>query len=222
MDFLDLTGQRFGRLVVISRFPRKGRVSWSCLCDCGNTPVVTRGELRDGKTKSCGCYRKEKLKRDLTTHGDSGGGKGTPTKMYKVWASMLQRCTNAKSNHYKDYGGRGISVCERWNKYSNFKEDMGDSYKYGLTLDRINNDDGYFPNNCRWVSQKQQKRNTRKTIMVTYKDETKPLSEWVEILGLPYDRTHHRITHGYTPEDAFKLENFDNKSRKRKNENTQL
>lgn len=149
---LDLTGQKYGRLSVVSRAANLGRdVAWNCVCDCGETLVVRAGGLRTGNTRSCGCLK--------ITHGHARGGTRSPTN--STWIAMRQRCYNPNHDCYHMYGGRGIEVCERWQgSFENFLEDMGERPE-GMTLDRINNDGDYSPDNCRWATPKQQSRSIR-------------------------------------------------------------
>lgn len=151
----SIAGRRFERLVAIEPTEKRlGRkVIWSCRCDCGNIKDVPIDALNAGRVKSCGCLRKEQN----TTHGM----KGTPT--YKAWKSMRQRCKNKNDPHYPDYGGRGITVCERWESFENFLADMGERPSDDLSIDRINNDGNYEPGNCRWTDRFTQARNRRNT-----------------------------------------------------------
>jgi hypothetical protein len=150
---IDLTGKRFGRLKVISRQVNSSNpVKWLCLCDCGNSHIVDGAKLRSNESRSCGCLKIELQ----TTHGKS------ETKEYYIWCAMIQRCENKNNKRYKDYGGRGISVCERWrNSFSNFYSDMG-AKPNGMTLERVNNSKGYSPKNCCWATRETQQRNMRK------------------------------------------------------------
>ena len=157
----NLTAQKFGRLLVIRKggtytSPCKTAVSrkWICRCDCGNITEVITAHLREGRTKSCGCLQRERISQSETTHGMSG------TKVYWVWSQMRDRCSNSNSQDYRYYGGRGISVCPRWSKFENFIADMGVPPP-GLTLDRINNDGNYEPDNCRWATRTVQTANRR-------------------------------------------------------------
>lgn len=153
-----LIRQRFGRLVVIScaSSDRFGKRRFVCLCDCGNQTTVNASSLLRGLTKSCGCIRLEKPNR--ISHGHTSGRSKSPT--YNSWTAMLDRCTRESHPYYSYYGGRGIQVCARWMKFENFLADMGERPE-SLTLDRIDPDGNYMPENCRWATRKQQRANQR-------------------------------------------------------------
>ncbi|EKQ70400.1 hypothetical protein OsccyDRAFT_0687 [Leptolyngbyaceae cyanobacterium JSC-12] len=199
----NLSGQRFGRLVAVSRegTNKSGRPLWRCICDCGNEKLTAAKELKNGKTKSCGCYRAEILATHNISHGQTRGKK---SRMYKCWLDMKARCTNPNNKFYKDYGGRGIKVCERWlNSFENFKEDMGEMPD-NLTIERIDFNKDYEPGNCKWATYTEQARNTSRNRLITYKGETKCLAEWAETLGMTYQTLNTRINkHKWDIERAF-------------------
>lgn len=152
----ELTGLRFGRLLVLAREgSAQRRAMWRCQCDCGNSALVPSGELTRGKTKSCGCWRREAPTITKRRHGYAR------TPLYNVWRGMLNRCENVNQPHYERYGGRGIRVCERWHDFVNFLADMGDRPSPQHSLERIDNNGHYEPGNVRWATASEQRRNAR-------------------------------------------------------------
>lgn len=201
MRGLDLTGQKFERLTALEvRLNGRGQRRWLCRCDCGNELLVTLGNLRNGHTRSCGCLF-QSLRGENNCNYKHGKSR---SKAYPIWKSMRVRCTLKTRPEYPRYGGKGITVCDRWNSFENFLNDMGEPPP-GASLDRINNEQGYSPDNCRWASNREQCRNRRSNVQVTYKGKTKILIEWCEELGLPYTRTRRRLAKGWSPEKAFTL-----------------
>lgn len=151
----NLAGMKFNRLTIKERDKeRKKRPYWICECECGIIKSVAACDIKSGKTKSCGCFDQERKRTDTVKHGYNR----TPT--YVVWSNMHARCSNSKRHDWKNYGGRGISVCGRWKEFVNFLSDMGEKPE-NLTLDRINNDGDYEPGNCRWATASEQRRNQR-------------------------------------------------------------
>lgn len=205
MKYHDLTGKKFGRLNVLCRaqnhvYP-SGRhdVQYQCQCDCGNTVTVLGIHLRSGHTTSCGCYSSKTAKESMTIHGMSG------TRLHNIWKNMISRCTNLKHPNYPLYGGRGISVCDEWRtSFDAFCSwSVNNGYADNLSLDRIDVNQGYRPENCRWITQKGQCNNTRRNINVELNGETHTLKQWTEILGLKYGTIASRVKRGWNPVDAL-------------------
>lgn len=192
-------GSKIGRLTLI-KYAGRGRGVRSyvvCECECGSVVEKLYSNLRYGTVKSCGCYKKEINRTKGVIHGASRRGK--TDKEYKVWSSMKQRCINPNNEYYKDYGDRGIGVCDRWdNSYGNFIDDIGKCPR-GKSLDRIDNNKGYNPDNCRWASLKQQNFNKRNTIVL----KGKTLDEWSKITGIKRGTLDTRYRKGWSFEDII-------------------
>lgn len=210
--FVDLTGQKFNRLLVLERdfSKNKTRTYWKCRCDCGNYTIVDGVKLKNGSTKSCGCLNIENRENHIKNHTTHHM---CHTKLYNIWISMKKRCERENDRAYKWYGERGIKVCLEWlgeNGFQNFYDwSMANGYSDGLSIDRIDNNGNYEPSNCRWVTMKMQANNTRRNIIVAYNGETKTLSELCDKYNLKYEIMYHRISDLELPfEVAMKLKGF--------------
>ena len=189
--FHDLTGQRFGQLLVIERAEdkttgSKPKTMWRCLFDCGKETVVWGSSLTQGTTVSCGCKKRK--------HGFAN-----KERLYETWQNMKRRCNNPRNKRYKQYGARGIKVCAEWeHDYVAFRNwAMSNGYADDLTIDRIDVDKGYSPDNCRWVGAKIQANNMTRNRFITFRGKTMTLSQWAEELGLSYGVINHRIQRGW-------------------------
>ena len=199
---IDLTGRTFGRLTVIRKAGRSktGTMKWLCKCECGNESITRSDNLRNGRAQSCGCLRREVPSKHLGTHFMTG------TKIYNIWVHMRNRCSNPQNQAYKNYGARGITVCERWQIFDNFYLDMGDR-PGGMSLERIDNDKGYSPGNCKWATTKEQHRNTRRNRIIEYDGRKQCLSEWADDVGMSSSVLHNRLVQKkWTVERAFTQE----------------
>lgn len=183
----DLTGRRFNNLVVLSRAENgnHGNARWNCVCDCGNVIIVAGSNLKTGAVKSCGCLKHKK--RD--THHLSN------TRLYRIWNAMKCRCYRETHWAYPYYGGKGITVCDEWkNDFCKFYDwAINNGYSEELTIDRIDNNSGYSPDNCKWSTRQEQSDNRRFCIQITYNGETKNLMQWCKILDLPYKLINQRM-----------------------------
>ncbi len=249
-NFVDITGERYGKLYVESYAGKKGdQNAWNCKCDCGNNVVVCTHYLTSGKTKSCGCLRKENKGKfqDITGYenediivvslfgkksgkiywnckckhcgkinqsaasnikkneatckcihkkriGESNSMAGRKTKIYSKWIGMKSRCFNQKMRSYKDYGERGITICEEWLDFDNFyKWSLENGYKDGYSIERKDVNGNYCPNNCCWIPLENQAKNKRNTLYIEINNERKRLKEWCEIYGVNYKTVYQRI-----------------------------
>lgn len=184
-----MIGEVFGQLTVVSiGWVRNGKRLWRCSCACGAERLVPTGALRSGNTKSCGCMRESRF----LSHGLS------KTRTYRIWRAMLNRCRQAQYEKY--YGS--LTVCERWSAFENFLSDMGEAPE-GLSIDRKDNNKGYAPDNCRWATQTQQVRNTRRRVEYEWNGERHSLIEWAEAKGIPFERLRGRIRYGWSIDDAL-------------------
>lgn len=212
---VDITGKRFGKLVVVAfDHMLRTRSYWKCKCDCGNCRIVSVDHLSRGEVTDCGCERKH------TAHWKKHGM--CNSRLYTIWSLMKARCFNPNRREYPAYGGRNITVCKEWLDFENFmKWSMSNGYSELLTLDRIDNNGNYCPENCRWVSRKDQSNNTRKNRMITHNGQTKPITQWANDNGLPYYILKNRIDrNGWSFERAITEPvdtRFSNKKKKETN-----
>ena len=202
MQKTDITGKRYGKLIAIKRVGSIGNTSlWLCQCDCGKSHTVRLSNLTSGNTKSCGCLKNEQL----LTSGSAY------EKLYKSWLRMKQRCFDKNTKDYKNYGGRGITVCDEWiHDYENFRNwaysNGYDDTLSGLkcSLDRIDVNGNYEPNNCRWVDVKVQMNNTRSNHYIVLNGEKRTVQQWSEVTGISRSTINRRINSGFNPEEILK------------------
>ncbi|MBO3398543.1 hypothetical protein JJB71_13440 [Clostridium perfringens] len=203
MTLENLIGKRFGKLKVVKQSHSKNyRRYWECECDCGNKTIVTTSRLKNGHTKSCGCLSKEVTTKRNTKHGKRN------TRIYEIWAGMKKRCLNKKSISYKNYGGRGVSICEEWkNSFEKFYNwAINNGYNENLTIDRIDVNGNYEPNNCRWCTKKEQSNNKRNNRYITINKETKTLSEWANYYKIKSKVVENRINrYKWSIEEALEI-----------------
>ncbi|MBQ7705878.1 MAG: hypothetical protein IJT73_10740, partial [Selenomonadaceae bacterium] len=201
-QFKDLTGQTFGRLTVIAYAYTKSRAAyWMCSCICGNECVVRGSSLINGDTQSCGCLQKENVSQIKFIHGMSN------TRIHRIWSNMIDRCENPVNIGYYKYGGRGIKVCTQWHEFINFYNYVSKLPKFGdinCSLDRINNNGNYEPDNVRWADAKTQGRNRRNNIVVEYQGVKMTLAEAAEKSGISYDVLKKRHYSNKTGADLFR------------------
>lgn len=194
MKLNDLSGKRFGHLVVIKRVEEKGYpVFWLCKCDCGNTKAIAGKHLLDGSTSSCGCM-----------HYKYGHGK-TETRLYHIWRTMKARCFDKNSCKYSRYGGRGITMSEEWkNSFMAFHDwAVSNGYNEELSIDRMDNNKGYFPDNCRWATAEEQANNTSTNVIINHKGATGTLSQMARNYGLKPSVVSKRIKRGWSVQRAL-------------------
>ena len=203
----DLAGMQFGRLTVLSfhALGENGRgASWLCQCSCGSDPkVIFRVDLINGRTKSCGCLSKEmsaaRIKITATKHGRR------KSRIYQIWLNMKQRCTNSAYKQYSDYGGRGITVCERWaESFEAFATDMGEPPSGEHTIERRDTDGNYEPNNCHWATRSEQALNKRNNVNLTHDGRTQTATEWARENGINPATLRSRLSRGWTVDQAIR------------------
>jgi hypothetical protein len=205
----SLIGNVYNRLVVISYSHTKKYVGnsgkgnyivyWNCECSCGNTATIEGRKLKTGHTKSCGCLNQES-RSSRGRHKEAG-----KTREYNIWAQMKMRCYNKNNHAFARYGGRGITVCDEWlNSFERFIQDMGRA-PAKHSIERLNNNNGYYKGNCRWASVIEQNNNKRNNVNIEYNNEIKTVSNWCRELGLNVKRTKYRIASGWSTKSAFEL-----------------
>lgn len=211
---MNLIGHKYNRLSVTGQAenyvsPTGGKMHrWVCKCDCGNEVTVTTSHLRSGHTKSCGCLAREKQSENgkKKKHGLTYDADGKCTRIYRIWSQMKTRCFNSKDDHFKDYGGRGISVCDEWkNDFKTFHDwALEKGYSDDLSIDRIDSNGNYEPSNCRWATSYEQTNNRRTTVILELDGERHTLSEWSKIKGIGYQTLFARYKSGKTPDEILK------------------
>lgn len=207
--YKDLTGQKFGRLLVVKQIGRDSNqnVVWECLCDCGNVTSAITTVLKRGTKRSCGCLMRESAKIQLEKNAKRITHGGYKERLYTIYAAMIRRCENPHDNRYDKYGGRGIKVCDEWrNDYSAFRSfALENGYdpegKYGqTTIDRIDVNGNYCPENCRFVSQTVQQNNKSNNTWMTYNGKTLTMAQWAKELGISVNTIMSRINYGWSTE----------------------
>ena len=196
---IDVTGMRFGKLVAISYVVVDHKTNWLCKCDCGVEKLIDGGNLRRGKSKSCGCSQMDAARKARISHGRSGSIE------YTCWQRMIGRCVDETNERYSDYGGRGIKVCVRWmQSFSAFFEDMGLRPSSEHSIDRFPDNDGdYEPGNCRWASRLEQQGNKRTNRVIEYRGERLIAAEWARRFGVDGRGIRSRLDRGLSPEEIF-------------------
>jgi hypothetical protein len=204
MPVKNIAGQRFGYLVAVEHAACRigGEAQWRCTCDCGKEKLIAGSRLRNGSARSCGCMRFEFIAIANEKHRGKRGK--TKTSEYRSWASMRDRCLTKTCNGYHNYGGRGISICDRWlHSFENFLEDMGPKPASDYEIDRIDVNGNYEPTNCRWLSRKDNQRNKRNSKLIEFNGVARTATEWTELYDLPVGMLSKRIDSGWSPEKAL-------------------
>ena len=197
----DIAGERFGKLLVLSfSHINNRRAFWNCECECGTVKAIRSHDLLGSKVNSCGCLKVEQTRQRNYKHGHSV--RGAKTRAWDIWRGMTERCRNPNHSSWSNYGGRGVKVCPRWLEFSNFLADMGEPEE-NFSLDRINNDEDYCPENCRWANRATQARNTNRNVMLTYNGKTQCLTDWAIEHGISRGTIEHRLKHNWSIKKAL-------------------
>lgn len=204
---IDITGQKFGKLTAIERCgtARDGKAIWLFRCDCGNYHKVSGRDVRDGHSRSCGCLATELLIKRNFKHGHTKHN-NIATPEYKAWLQMRKRVESPTYHAYQHYKDRGIKICDAWlgdNGFNNFFDDMGKKPTPGYTLERIDNNKGYEPDNCRWATMAEQNLNKSSNKLITYMDITMTQKEWGDKVGIDQTVIHKRLKRGWSIEDTL-------------------
>lgn len=207
--FKDLTGQRFGRLIVLSyaHTNQHGKAIWHCRCDCGNEKDIIGCSLTRGLTKSCGCLHDEKSKDNCKVMSNSNKKhEECKTRLYNIWHGMKARCGNPNNTSYEKYGGKGIKVCDEWQDYLSFREwALNNGYSESLTIDRINNNGNYEPSNCRWATIREQENNRTNNVLLTAFGKTQTMSQWAKEKNICKSTLFNRLKKGWDIEKALNV-----------------
>lgn len=189
---VDKVGKKYGKLTVIgfSHVGKSNHRYWNCRCDCGRDTVVGAVNLQSGHTTSCGCSIKTQ------------GGISKKSRAYIRWSGMMQRCHNPSFHRFKDYGGKGITVCKRWQDFQTFLADMGEP-PASCTIERLDNSKGYSPDNCKWATQKEQQRNRSSNVLITHNGRTQCMAAWAEETGINLKTISYRLHNGWSVERAL-------------------
>lgn len=201
----DYAGETFGRLIAVSLVEREDKWNdhkWLFKCQCGNEKVAGIKQVRSGHTSSCGCLASEVVVKRNTSHGLS---KNSAT--YRSWKDMRARCNSPSNSDFKDYGGRGVSICDRWNDFGAFFADMGER-PTGTTLDRIEVNGNYEPSNCRWATASQQANNKRSNHVIEYRGQKRTLLQWCGEFGIDHSKARYRLKMGWALDDVFSAGDF--------------
>lgn len=205
---IDITGKKINMLTAVKyEYSKNGKEYWLFHCDCGNDKIMQKGNVTHGGTKSCGCQIKEAVAESNKRRAKHGCCKSYhKSRLYRIWNNAKQRCLNPNRKDYERYGGRGITFCDEWKEdFSKFRDwAIENGYKEDLTLERIDNDKGYSPYNCKWITRTEQQRNTRQNRFYTINGETKTLTEWCEIYGKVPNTVKYRLKIGMSIEEALK------------------